>query len=40
MEMIFLMNVELQINLTFSLQTSRMNWQVKLQMFQQPFDPT
>ena len=39
-ELIFLMNVKLQINLTLSLQISGVNWQKKIQMFQQPSNPT
>ena len=40
MKLIFLMNVKLQINLTLSLQISGVNWQKKIQMFQQPSNPT
>ena len=39
-ELIFLMNVKLQINLTLSLQISGVNWQKNIQMFQQPSNPT
>ena len=39
-KLIFLINVKLQMNLTFSLQTSGVNWQVKFQMLQQPSNPT
>ena len=39
-KLIFLINVKLQMNLTLSLQTSGVNWQVKFQMLQQPSNPT
>ena len=40
MKLIFLINVKLQMNLTLSLQTSGVNWQIKFQMLQQPSNPT
>ena len=40
MKLIFLINVNFQMNLTLSLQTSGVNWQVKFQMVQQPSNPT
>ena len=40
MKLIFLINVKLQMNLTLSLQTSGVNWQVKFEMLQQPSNPT
>ena len=34
------MTVKLQMNLTLSLKTLAVNWQVKFQMLQQPSKPT
>ena len=39
-ELVFLMNVKLHMNLTLSVQTSGVNWQVKFQNLQQPLYPT
>ena len=39
-KLIFLINVKLQMNLTLSLQTSGVNWQVKFQILQQLSNPT
>ena len=37
---VFLMEVKLQMNFTLYLETSRVNWQVKFQMPQQSLNPT